>query len=131
MQDDEKIKQYGDEWAYDLKISGFKSDGIVNTDVINQSIEMILATPPGSRLFNISFGSLFSLRVFDNMTRDSLRSLLEDTLSAIAKWEDRITIITPEVSLEADQDKNMVTLTIPYIINERRIFGVFSKVIRQ
>jgi len=131
MLNEEKIKQYASEWAFDMEIQALKSDGITNVDVINQSIEMILATPLTSRLFNLAFGSNFSLRIFDNMDVDYLQEVLNDTLEAIKRWEDRIIIIEDSVRLNANADKNTITLTIPYIIKEREILGVFSKVIRK
>jgi len=131
MQDIEKIKQYADEWAFDMKLNGIKGDGLINVDVINQSIEMILATPPGSRLFNIPFGSNFSLRIFDNINVDSLQAILDDTLEAIIRWEDRIIILQEHVELNALTDKHSIQLIIPYIIKNRDIMGVFSKIIRK
>lgn len=131
MQDDERIKEYADEWAYDMEINGYKGDGIVNIDVINQSIEMILATPPRSRLFNLNFGSTFSLRVFDNITESALQNVLNDTIEAIKRWEDRIVIIQSLVTLDAKSDENTILLTIPYIVKNKDIMGTFSKVIRQ
>ncbi len=131
MLNEEKVKKYADEWAFDMEIKALKSDGITDVDVINQSIEMILATPITSRLFNLSFGSNFSMRIFDNMTVGSLQAILEDSLEAIKRWEDRIEVITGSVVLNAYPDSNTVKLVIPYIIKERRIMGEFSKVIRQ
>lgn len=131
MQDVENIKKYVDEWAYDMKLNGVKNDGVTNIEVINQSIEMILATPRGSRLFNLSFGSDFSLRIFDNATKPYLERVLKDTIKSIERWEDRITIIKSGVKLNMNKDANMLALTIPYIINDRKISGEFSKIIRK
>lgn len=131
MLNEERIKEYASEWAYDMEIRGLKSDGLTNVDVINQSIEMILATPITSRLFNLSFGSNFSMRIFDNMSVDFLQKVLDDTLESIKRWEDRILILDEYVRLDADPDKNTVHLTIPYVIKERQILGEFSKIIRQ
>ena len=131
MQDIEKIKQYADEWAFDMKLNGIKSDGLINTDVIDQSIEMILATPLYSRLFNLSFGSNFSLRIFDNASPSTLKQVMRDTLDAIERWEDRILITRTDVSLDIQTDTNTIVLTIPYTIKNREISGTFSKSIRQ
>ena len=131
MLNEDKIKQYASEWAYDMKIQGLQGDGLVNADVINQSIEMILATPPTSRLFNLAFGSNFSLRIFDNMNPDYIQMVWDDTVEAIKRWEDRIIIIEEEVQILANPDSNTLKLTIPYIIKERELLGIFSKVIRK
>ena len=127
----EKIPQYVDNWAYDIPIKSLSRGEIVNTDVINQSIEMILATPRGSRLFNISYGSNFTLRVFDNMNEGSLEKLIDDTIVAINRWENRIIILEDQVQLTVDTDKHTIHLLIPYIIKQRQIKGEFSKIIKQ
>lgn len=131
MLNQEKLKEYANIWADDLDKHALRVGEIDNVDVINQSIEMILATPLGSRLFNIGFGSNFSLRVFENMGVSTMEMLLEDTLESIARWEDRIVIIREDVKLQADVDRNTITLTIPYYLKQRRIMGEFTKVISQ
>ena len=130
MINQDTIDRYSLDWAFDAPIKLASSPEIYNVDVINQSIEMILTTPIGSRLFNINFGSNFSLRIFDNMTTESLQDVLDDTMESIDRWEDRITIFRQQVVLEADIDRQVINLTIPYIINQRKIKGEFSKIIR-
>ena len=131
MINQDTIDKYAKDWAYDAPIKLLVQPEITNVDVINQSIEMILTTPLGSRLFNINFGSNFSLRIFDNMSPQFLQRVLDDTIGAIERWEDRITILKKQVLLEANIDQHTIRLTIPYIINQRRIKGEFSKVIRE
>jgi len=123
----ERIKKYADDWAFDLEIQLKKSGEIKNADVINQSIELILMTLPGERLFNPSFGSNFKLRLFDNMTVEFLERLLDDTVNAIKRWEDRITIIEPDVKLIINPDGNSAFIFIPYIIKERQLKADFQR----
>jgi phage baseplate assembly protein W len=104
---------------------------IVNEEVINQSIEMILATPIASRLFNLNFGSNFAYRVFDNMGPEYLQTVMEDTVERIKQWEDRIIIIERNVVLTVSPNNNSVKLVIPYIIKQRNIKGEFSKIVKQ
>lgn len=122
---------YAKNWAYDMPIKALSKPLLVNEEVINQSIEMILATPRGSRLFNLNFGSDFSLRLFDNLDVNYLDRMIDDTVKAIQKWEDRIIIIESGVSMVVNTDNNTFLLTIPYIIKERQIKGEFSKIIKQ
>ena len=117
-------------WAYDLPIRALSQPLIVNEDVINQSIEMILATPLTSRLFNINFGSNFTYRIFDNMDIHYIDRVIDDTITSIKKWEDRITIIDADVAVNVDTETHTVSLTIPYYINNRRVKGEFSKMIK-
>ena len=97
--------------------------------VITQTIISIYNEPKVSNILFLKGGA--AMRIFDNMTVGSLETILEDTLEAIARWEDRIEVITNSVVLNAYPDSNTVKLVIPYIIKERRIAGEFSKVIRQ
>ena len=131
MENQDDLKEYIGEWAYDMSLKPLKGDGVVNVDVINQSIEMILTTIRGSRLFNLSFGSDFSLRIFDNIDADYLNRVIDDTVVDIQRWEDRIIILEKEVRLTAYPDKNMIHLSIPYIIKNVNILGEFSKFIKQ
>ena len=131
MIDENIIKEYSYTWATDMAIRALKGSVIINEDVINQSIEMILGTPKGSRLFNLYFGSDFSLRLFDNITSSALNSLLDVALKDIMRFEDRIRILGDDVRLVARTDQNTIELTIPYIIKERNIIGVFNKHISQ
>jgi len=126
-----EVKRYADDWAYDLPIQLISKGEIVNEDVINQSIEMILATLRGERLFRPSFGSDFSRRLFDIMGDEFYNKLLDDTVEAIKRWEDRIVVLEDLVHLFVDDDNNSVTLTIPYIIKQRRIKAEFKKKIKQ
>lgn len=131
MFNSENIKKYASDWAYDISKNVITTGEIINEDVINQSIEMILATPPGTRLFNLAFGSNFMYRIFDNMDSDYLEAVIDDTVNSIKFWEDRITIIESRVQLKVYPDRNAILLLIPYVINERKIKGEFSKVISQ
>jgi len=125
------IKRFTDDWAYDLDIKTLSKGEIVNEDVINQSIEMILATTPGERLFRPSFGSNFSRRLFNVMDVSFYDQLLDDTTNAIKLWEDRIIVLNDEIKLKIDPDTHTATITIPYIIKQRNLKGQFYKVIRE
>lgn len=123
----DKIKKYSDDWAFDLDIQLMQGGEIKNVDVINQSIEMILSTLPGERLFNPTFGSDFQLRIFDTMDVGFLERLIDDTVGAIQRWETRIDIIEKEVQLTINPDGNSAIIYIPYIIRERQLKAAFQR----
>ena len=125
------VKRYAEDWAYDLPIKVISEGEIVNVDVINQSIEMILATVRGERLFRPTFGSNFSRRLFDVMDDSFYDKLIDDTVEAIKIWEDRIIVLEDDVRLFIDPDENSASITIPYIIKQRRIKAEFKKKIQQ
>jgi len=104
-------------WAVDIAIDAFKTGEVYNEDAINQSIELILATVFGQRLFRSVFGSEFSIRVFDDMGPDFRSNLLNDVVGAIKKFEPRVTILEQSVRLDLDYDNNMATISVPYIVN--------------
>ena len=126
-----QIKKYSDDWALDASYNLYSVVEIKNVQVINQSIEMILATPIGTRLFNLNFGSNFSIRIFDNMNPSYLQTVIDDTVNKIEMWEDRILVLKDDVNLSVNPDSNEMFLTIPYIIKARNIKGSFAKYIKE
>ena len=114
-------------WAKDVSYDLIKDGEIVDEDVISQSIESILGTRKGERLFNLNFGSNFTLRLFDNMDPSYLERLLDDTASAIELWEDRVTVLKETMKLLVDPDMNAATIVIPYIINASGRVSEFKK----
>ena len=115
-----------DRFAYDISKDIVNEGEIWDTEVINQSIEMIIGTSYGERLFNLEFGSPLSLSLFENMSTANSNRLVTDIIKAIETWEDRITIISSQVVLEVKND-NSYLLSIPYIINKNNIKSVFQK----
>jgi len=131
MLNQESLREYADKWTMDIDNKTLSVGEIYNVDVINQSIETILSTPLGTRLFNIGFGSDFSLRIFDNMDVGYLEQLMVDTADSIEYWDDRVMIIRNKMSIVVDADNNKLTITIPYIIKRRNVLAEFKKVVSQ
>jgi phage baseplate assembly protein W len=115
-----------DRFAYDLSKDIINEGEIWDVDVINQSIEMIIGTSYGERLFNIGFGSTLSLSLFETMSNSETNRLIKDLIKSIELWEDRVTILSSEVSLISNSD-NSLTLYIPYSINKNNIKSIFQK----
>ena len=114
-------------YAKDLSMDLFKTGQAYDEEVINQSIERILMTSPGERLFNLNFGSNLVERLFDNMNANFLNRVLDDIVGAITKLEDRITIDSSSIQLLMDPDNNAATIVIPYYINITGESAVFKK----
>lgn len=121
------IRRKIDRWAYDIDKNPIDQGEIWDVDVINQSIEMILGTIYGERLFNPSFGFGLQYRIFESMSSSKAESLLDEISTAIKRWEDRITLLESEMRIIANVDKNSVIIIIPYIINRVNIKSVFKK----
>jgi phage baseplate assembly protein W len=120
-------KQNSDYWAYDIAKNVVSKGEVKNVEVINQSIEQILGTLYGERIFNLSFGSDLSLKLFEVVSKNKGERLLNDIVVAIEKWENRIRIIESQMKLIIDSDNNSIYISIPYIVRKESIKGIFSK----
>lgn len=116
-----------DKWASDLDIDIIKNGEIFDVNVINRSIELILGTTYGERLFNPSFGCGLQLRLFEGITTTNAESILDEAIEAIKRWEDRILILQSSSKIILDMSNNSITLVIPYIIKKTGINSTFKK----
>ena len=114
-------------WARDLSKNGSSDGEIKDVEVINQSIESILSTSYGERLFNLSYGSSLPRKVFENIDASFAEGVLDDCAAAIKRWEDRVTVISSEMRVIQNADQNSVIIVIPYIINKTRLGSIFKK----
>jgi hypothetical protein len=120
-------KNIADAWAYDLDKNASYHGEITDIDVIDQSIELILATTFGERLFNLSFGSSLSTRLFDSLTPTMADNLLNEVAQAIKTWEDRVIVLEDEMRVIKQTDQNTIILVIPYIVKKTKIVSIFKK----
>jgi phage baseplate assembly protein W len=121
------IRDISDNWAYDIDKNPIDQGEIWDVDCINQSIEMILGTVPGERLFNPSFGLGLQYRIFNISSPQEAESLLDSVAGAIKTWEDRITVIEKDMRIIASVDAHTIILIVPYIINKNNIQSTFKK----
>ena len=121
------VKLYSDPFAYDISKNVISQGEIHDKDVLSQSIEMILCTMFNERLFNPNFGSVLPSYLFDFINEITGEKLLDDIITSIKRWENRITIIESQAALQILDDQHAIILTLPYIINQRNTPGVFKK----
>ena len=118
---------YIDNWAYDIS-KDVKDEGeVLNDKAINVSIENILSTLRGERLFAPYFGSTLPIQIMEQIDVFQAENLLDELLFSIDLWEDRITIIKSEIILNILTNENSMTLILPYIINRNGLTGKFSR----
>lgn len=116
-----------DRWAYDLSNKPITKGEIWDTDVINQSIENILSTTFGERLFNPNFGSPLTAYLFEGITQENGERLLDSVIESIKRWEDRVYILENQARLFVSQDTNEIRLYLPYRIKRNNIVSNFDK----
>ncbi len=121
------INNYKDLYAYDVAQNVYQDGELWDTKAINQSIEMILTTLYGERLFNPGFGSNFPLKIFDNMSQGKGEEILDDVVGAIKRWDDRIAIDESEVRLIVKEEQNTVVLVVPYTVRKNGIKTEYIK----
>ena len=120
-------KTYRDNFAYDISKDVISKGEIHDDDVIKQSVEMILGTSLGERLFNTGFGSPLSLYMFETLNTSTGETLLTEIIKAIQRWEDRIKIDEPNCRMIIDYDNNGIDLYLPYSIRRNNIKSVYKK----
>jgi phage baseplate assembly protein W len=117
------IKNY----AYDLSKNVVTDGDVLDTKVINQSIENILLTNFGERVFRLNFGSNLISTLFEASTTYNIQGLFSNVLRQIQANESRVTVQISNSSIFFDDIDNTMYLTIVYSINSTGIVGSLNK----
>lgn len=104
--------------------STFKDPELWGSDALNQSIEIVLTTEPGERLFNVNFGSPLYSILFENTPY--VPSMMEGVFDVIEYWVP-IKIDRQNTDIQIDPDNNSISFKIPYVSNNGTITGYFSR----
>ena len=122
---------YSDDFAYDVSNDILSKGEVFDYDCINQSIENILTTSFGERLFNPYFGSSLGNQLFEGMNNNFLNSsFIKKLIDEIYLWEDRITFDENRCSFTANPDDNSVILELTYMVDKTKIINTFKRKIR-
>ena len=116
-----------DVWATDMSKNVLSKGEEFDEKAINLSIENILSTIIGERVFSPLFGSVLPVTVFEHLNQITAEELLNNLLDAIALWETRVVVITNEIKMNVLTQENALTLIIPYQIIRTELTGTFSK----
>lgn len=99
---------------------------------IIQAIELILLTPLGTRFFMPQFGSRLHLMPYelnDTVTENMLRVIIREAIEA---WEDRVNVLSIDMSAESDYvDQGLMVARIRIMVKEDQSVGSFDYVIRE
>ena len=119
---------FSDPIAYDISKSTETVAELWDNDAIQQSIELILTTNYGERLFNPLFGCPLASYNFQMLDTNTGNNLLDVITGCIRAWETRIVILDQELSMYIDYNDSSFTITIPYIIKKT---GAISAYVRK
>jgi len=114
-------------YAIDLSKQALTTTDVYDDLAIRQSIENIILTVPGERVFEIGFGSSLMSITFRNMNTETGERLLDSLINSINKYEPRVSVLSNKCKLIINPKENSVYLSIPYIILKSRTTGEFSK----
>lgn len=113
-------------FALDLNKKVLTNVDSVDKDVIHQSLEAILLTGVGERVFE-DFGSFLQTILFHRLDENNAENLLDEIISTISRYETRITISSELCSLNISRQTHTIRLKIVYYINSDGAIGEFNK----
>lgn len=112
--------------SFPVKFSEGKNDQLLElasgVDVINQSIRLILGTRIGERFNNNEFGSNINDLIFEPNDMILKDLLYYSIVTALQRWEKRITII--DVTFD-EQNESLINIVITYKINSTHTVGSY------
>ena len=98
----------------------FQTDGsgsiqvVKNVDAVIASIDNILRTTPGERVYLPEFGAGLNSILFEPMDADTNNTVANLIKSSVEKWDDRVTVVN--VDFEPIPDDNQLNLAITFNI---------------
>ncbi len=90
-----------------------------NIGVILQSIFVILATPPGSRVWQPEFGCNITKLLFSLETEDVLNEAKQEVRYALEKWEPRIRVLDVQSEFIGDRFNKGISITVKFNYTDR------------
>jgi len=84
---------------------------------IAQSIEIILTTPKGSKIFEPEFGSKL-YKFIDNVSPSVIPQIVAEVWKALKRWEPRIRLINVDVKRLEKEGSYKLVIRIEYEIRE-------------
>lgn len=120
-------KYFDKNYALDISKKTITEMDVIDKAAINQSIESILMTDKGERVFEPTFGSFLSNIVFEKLNQNSAETLLDEIIKLILRYEKRINIITNLCRMSISSSNHSLDLKIVYVINSDQSPGQFNK----
>lgn len=108
---------------YKIKNSNITETGL---EAINSSIENIIGTVPGERVFNPSFGSRVEYLLFEPINDQTAASIFYAISDAIALWETRIDLVFDESYIIPDPEEYEYQIFLVYKLRETESVGTLD-----
>lgn len=117
----------GQGWAFPPTFDNvFYGAGLTaGVDNINQSIDLLLKTPKGSRSVMPNFGSNLSAFVFQRMTAAQQQELIQSVERTLLNFEPRIKVLEVTVAMSSDAATAFVNIVYLIIQTNARHNHVF------
>lgn len=96
-------------------------------NAINDSLDNILTTIPGERLFNPHFGARVMDKVFDPINNHTSFAMMTDMIVAINQWEPRIRLLLDQCRIIAKPDENRYEIVLRYEVILSRQVGDYRR----
>lgn len=112
----------GKGWKFPTRVNGRGSlDYVTGDALIEQSILLILSTPPGSRVMRADFGCGVHDYVFASNTAN-MRALVASAVErSLTRWEPRIDVLKVDARTSADAE-NVLLIHVDYRIRANNAF---------
>ena len=117
----------GKNFAYDISKNIVSEGEVVDEKVINQSLENIILTNFGERVFRSDFGSNLLASIFEAGNSKNAQFMYSNLLKQVQKNEKRVTLDIANCSMFMDSNNNTAYITIKYRINDSNINGKMNK----
>jgi len=87
---------------------------VINIDSVKTSIDNILRTYQGERVFLPTFASKLKDILFEPINDYLINKMSQSVKNTIETWDDRVSVVGVDTQL--DTDHNFVTLTVRFLI---------------
>jgi len=89
---------------------------LIDIESIYQSLDNIIYTEKGERMFLPEFGTDIVEHIFDPMTKVHSSRILYDIIASVSKWEPRVSVVRNKSSINTSPDSHKVDAEIVFTI---------------
>ena len=112
----------------------YKVDGrnvvVYDIESINESIDNLITTKIGERVFNRALGSNLSQILFEPLTDTIVQDSVMKIHQVLLKYEPRVRLNLNNSSVTFERDESRLDIFLQYVIKSTNQVGIFSKTIR-